>query len=233
MTSNHVSPIAAFFDIDGTLLRATVVHYYFYLRTRNLSAWRKKLWLASYLPKCLYYLWLDRRDRTAFNRAFYRDYRGLPTTFLQNGALSCVQNYMLPRTFPGARACVEQHLADKKRLVFVTGTLVDFARPLAESLGVHDVIAPSLEIADGLFTGVLLPGPLCGSEKSRQIKTYAARHQIDLNRSYAYADSFDDLAMLECVGFPQTVNPGKKLTAIAKKRNWPIHRWTLDASSQQ
>ena len=38
---------AAFFDVDGTLARTTIVHYYVYFRRRQMSAWIGPLWRAA------------------------------------------------------------------------------------------------------------------------------------------------------------------------------------------
>src|SRR5436309_3286910 len=67
---------AAFFDVDGTLVRATVVHYYAWLSDRSLSAWRRTLRRARMVARLQHYWWLDRRGRDRFLRASYRNYAG-------------------------------------------------------------------------------------------------------------------------------------------------------------
>ena len=44
----------------------------------------------------------------------------------------------------------------------------------------------------------------------------------DLARSYAYADSWSDLQMLELVGHPTVVRPDKKLKQYAHRKRIPI-----------
>ena len=69
--------VAAFFDVDGTVARTDIVRSYIHLRTCRMSAPKRWLWLATYLPKVVYLVVLDRLDRTRMNRVFYRGYRGL------------------------------------------------------------------------------------------------------------------------------------------------------------
>ena len=59
------------------------------------------------------------------------------------------------------------------------------------------------------------------------MRTFAETHAIDLAASHAYGDSIADLPMLETVGHPHVVNPDKALAAVARRRRWPIHRWTV------
>ncbi|MDE0553441.1 MAG: HAD family hydrolase, partial [Candidatus Poribacteria bacterium] len=67
----------AFFDVDGTLLKSTIVHYYIWMRTAEIPRPLKLVWLVGFLPKVVYYLILDRISRTRFNAVFYRNYRGM------------------------------------------------------------------------------------------------------------------------------------------------------------
>ena len=48
---------------------------------------------------------------------------------------------------------------------------------------------------------------------------------IDLDQSYFYSDSDDDLELLERVGHPQPLNPNSKLAVIAEHRGWPVRRF--------
>ncbi len=220
---------AAFFDVDGTLVHTTIVHYYAYFRRRRLPRGLGRLWTAGFLLKCLYYLFLDKLDRSLMNRVFYRSYAGMPATEVRAMAAGCYRDLIRPRSFAGGVAAVQAHLAEDRRPVLVTGSIDFIMEPLARELGVDDVLCPSLQVADDRFTGELDGKPVGEKEKARRIREFAEREGIDLSQSHAYGDSIADLPMLEAVGFPHAVNPDRKLAAIAKQRNWPRHRWTLDS----
>jgi HAD superfamily hydrolase (TIGR01490 family) len=226
-TPAQADTVAAFFDVDGTLARTTIVHYYVYFRRRRMSPLFGRIWYALFLVKCLYYLLLDRIDRSRLNVVFYRSYAGLPTQSIKELVTDCYRNVLRPRQFDQAAACLAEHRASGHSIVLVTGSLDFIIEPLATDLGVDAVIAPSLVESNGVFTGALTGPPIGDEEKARRILQFAQDHGIDLACAYAYGDSISDLPMLECVGHAHVVNPDRRLAAIARQRGWPAHRWTV------
>jgi len=217
---------AAFFDMDGTLVDCNIVEYYVYIRTRMMSPVRAALWKKAYLIKCLGYLLLDRIDRTRFNLAFYDDYRGLPAEEIKALAADCYRDVIRPRCFQQVAACLQQHRDAGREPVLVTGSLDFLVRPLVEDLRMDHAIAATLVESDGRFTGELSTAPIGQEEKARRVREFAAQHRIDLARSFAYGDSLADLPMLDLVGHANVVNPDRRLSRLAKSRNWIVHRWT-------
>ncbi len=57
----------------------------------------------------------------------------------------------------------------------------------------------------------------------------AAEHSLDLERSYAYGNSFADRWMLARVGHPCVVqvaeSSSSRLAWLARRRGWPVLRW--------
>jgi len=218
---------AAFFDVDGTLVNTTIVHYYIYFRRRRLPPALGALWYGAYLLKCGYYLAVDKMSRSRLNVIFYRDYRGLPADEIRAQAEDCFRDVIQPRHFAEAARCVEEHRQAGRDVVLVTGSVDFIVGPLARYLGASAVVAASLVEADGRFTGELEGPPVGEEEKARRIRQFARAHDVDLTRSHAYGDSIADLAMLEAVGHPHAVNPDKALAVAARARGWPVHRWTV------
>ena len=66
---------------------------------------------------------------------------------------------------------------------------------------------------------------MVGESRSSWLKHYASLHDIDLDQSYAYADSHVDLPMLGSVGYPVAVSPDIGLMRAAKQRGWSIIDW--------
>ncbi len=225
-SANH-SKTAAFFDVDGTLLASTVVHYYAYLRERRMARLLRPLWRGAYLLRCLYFLWLDRggRRRTAFNEYFYRIYRGMEADYARGAARPCFEDFIKPRLFPGAIECVKDHQARGHAVVLVTGSIDFIMQPLAEHLEVTHLEAPGLAEQDGRFTGRLTGPPIGDLEKAKRVQAYAEKTGIDLSASFAYGDSLGDLPMLDAVGHPRVVNPKKRLARIARERGWETRHW--------
>ena len=209
---------AAFFDVDGTLVDSDIVRYGVEIRTAEMSRPRRALWIAGFLPRLPYYLALDRKSRAAFQRAFYRVYRGLAADELEQRSEALFHHHVEPRLFPAGLGRLADHRRRGHRVVLVSGSVEAIVRPLADRLDVRDVLAPRLEAADGRLTGRLDRPPLAGNRKADAVREFARDNGVDLEASYAYADSLDDMPMLEVVGRPAAVNPDERLLGAALER---------------
>lgn len=216
---------AAFFDVDGTLVDSDIVRYAVGIRTAGMPAPLRALWMAAFVPRIPYYLALDRKSRAAFQRALYRIYAGLSADDLAERAEALFHHHIEPRVHGAGRARVAEHRRKGHRVVLVSGSVEAIVRPLAESLHIPDVLAPRFEVADGRLTGALEGLPLAGRRKAGAVIDFAETHGIDLEGSFGYADSLDDLPMLEAVGRPAVVNPDRRLLEAALARGWDVYRW--------
>ena len=218
---------AAFFDVDGTIVKTNIVHYYIYFRRRRLPIYWRDAWSAYFAAKCLYFLLLDKIDRRRLNIVFYRHYRGLRVSDIERLVENCHNDVIVPRLFPGARAAVADHQRAGRDVIFVTGSVDFIMQPLARMLGVEHVLAPTLVRQGDCYTGELDGPPVAGAEKARRMRDFAEKHGVDLSRSHAYGDSVADLPMLEAVGHAHAVNPDRALAETARQRRWEVHRWGL------
>ena len=123
-----------------------------------------------------------------------------------------------PFIYQEAMDLIALHKALGRKVFIVSSSPEGVVRPLAQRLGVEDVIATRAEVVDGKFTGNL------EFYAYREQKAEAIRELegIDLEGSYAYSDSITDLPMLEAVGNPVAVNPDRELRKIAEQREWKI-----------
>lgn len=218
---------AAFFDVDGTVVASDIVRYGVEIRTAAKGPWARRAWIAGFLPRVPWYLLLDAFSRAAFQRSFYRIYRGMTPGELEDRAEALFEHYVLPRIRPEAEARIERHAARGEPVVFVTGSVEAIVRPVARHLGVKHVLAPRLEVEAGRLTGALADPPLAGERKAEAAAAWAEAHGVDLAASAGYADSLDDVPLLERVGRPAVINPGRRLLDHAVARDWEILRWDL------
>ena len=225
MPDSNTKKIAVFFDVDGTLLKSTIVHYYIWMRSVKVPFFLKQIWLVGFLPKIAYYLILDRVSRTRFNQVFYRNYRGMNAAETKALSTEMFEAYLRPKIFSEAVSEIQKHKQQGMAVVLVTGSLNFIVQPIANYLGVDTVLAPRLREQNGRFTGELTTAPLIGARKGEAIQAFAEQHEISLKDSYAYGDSQSDLPMLECVGNPVVVNPGKALRQKALDSGWELHEW--------
>jgi HAD superfamily hydrolase (TIGR01490 family) len=220
-----MSRAAAFFDVDGTLLAGNVVRYYANLRTQRMPAALGALWTAAFALRVPYYLVLDRASRGRFQQALYRNYRSFTPAELEARAREHCAGYMVPRLFPAALERVRAHRERQEPVVLVTGSLRPIVAPLAAHLGADDLVAAELEVRDGAYTGELVGGPLSATRKAAAVGDWAARHGLETSACAAYADSLDDLPMLQSVGQPHAVNPSARLERLATAAGWDILHW--------
>ncbi|MBI4553869.1 MAG: HAD family hydrolase [Candidatus Latescibacteria bacterium] len=223
--SDHPTRVAAFFDVDGTLVDATIVHYYAYFATRALSPLRRRLWLAGFIPKILYYIFLDRVSRSAFNRIFYQNYAGMDARQVRVWSQAHFEDVIRPRLYPDAITRVAQHRDRGERVVLVTGSLDFIMQPVAEFLQADALLAVQMTEQDGRLTGHLTGPPIGDEEKAHVIRAFADTHHLDLARSFAYGDSRADIPMLRCVGHPVVINPKRLLRRVAEENGWGIENW--------
>ncbi len=222
---------AVFFDVDGTMAKTTIVHYYAYFRQKRMSTLAALCWRTVFLMKCVYFLVMDKIDRGRLNEIFYRSYAGLHAADIFAQAHDCHRDVMQPKCFPEAIKCIEDHRAAGRLIVLVTGSIDFIIAPLASQLSIEHVLAPSLVVRDGRFTGALDSIPVSGEEKARRMRCFADQHDVDLTACHAYGDSIADLPMLQAVGNPHVVNPDRDLLRAATQAHWPVHRWTVDSIS--
>ncbi len=212
--------IAAFYDVDGTLVDSNIVYAYLYyaLRLPKISDRLKRISRAALLSPV--YIAAELFNRSAFNRLFYANYKGLPFERLRLMGREVAEKAFIPHLYADARSRIRTAKEQGIVQVIVSGALDLVMEPFAAELGIDHVIANRLEFQDNVATGRLLPPVLAGEEKRKAVQTFARENDIDLSLSYAFGDSKADLGMLESVGFPCVVNPGKNLESIAAERGW-------------
>jgi len=215
---------AAYCDVDGTLSRTHIVGPLVFFQRRLLPRAAYGLWLATLPLRGAYWLLLDKFSRAASNRAIYACYAGWEAARIKALARECFDAYWRPRLSREGLERLARLRQDGVQLVLVTGSLDFLLEPLARETGA-ELIAPRLEERDGRFTGRLDGGPLTGEGKADAVREHAARHGVDLSASSSFGDALGDRLMLECVGHPVAVNPGRRLRALATRRGWAVERW--------
>jgi len=137
-----------------------------------------------------------------------------------------MEEVIYPAMQPQALELVEQHRAQGDLISIVTATNEFVTRPIADALGVADLIAIELERdAQGLPTGEIKGTPSFREGKVARVEQWLAAHGAtwaDVTRSAFYSDSINDLPLLDKVTHPVATNPDDRLRAVAEQRGWPI-----------
>lgn len=214
---------AAFYDVDGTLVRTNIVHTYAYYAMNGgslLGIAGRTLSTVASLPL---FAGLDALGgRKVFNEFFYRYYAGLTEDRLVTLAEDMFEDVLKPALYPGAQDLIDEARRSGCRIVLVTGALDFTIMPLSRYLGADDVIANKMQFVGGVATGKVIPPIIEGANKANAIRDYCVREKLGLDKSHAYSDSASDYAMLAVVGRPTAVNPDLRLRGLARAYNWPI-----------
>lgn len=126
-----------------------------------------------------------------------------------------------PYVYAEAAALIQEHRRAGRDVVIVSTSGEEIVRPIAEQLGITDVIATRMVVRDGRYTGEIAYYA-AGPTKAEAARNLAKERDYDLSSSYAYSDSISDIPLLETVGYPTAVNPDRALRRVAIERDWQV-----------
>jgi HAD superfamily hydrolase (TIGR01490 family) len=217
MTKN----IAAFFDIDGTFYRDSLLIEHF-KRLIKYEIISPSVWHDH--AKNTFQDW----DKRQGNYDVYLlDVSKLYVEHLTNISKEDIEfiakqviRLKADRVYKYTRQRIQWHLENGHKVIFISGSPDFLVSKMAEKYNATDYCGSTYHIDDkGLFTGEVQP-MWDSVNKEKTIKAMAEKHNIDLAESYAYGDTNGDLTMLQNVGYPIAINPAKELlTAIMERED--------------
>lgn len=135
------------------------------------------------------------------------------------------------RIYPEMREVVRAHQARGHTVVLSSSALTIQVEPVARFLGITNTLTNAFVTDEnGVLTGEVTEPILWGPGKAAAVQKFAAEHDIDLQDSYFYADGDEDVALMHLVGNPRPTNPEGKMASVARKRGWPILRFSSRGS---
>jgi len=212
---------AAFFDLDRTLLRgASGPAISTALRDAGILP-------ARSLPgEGLVYKVFDVIGETLPSMALARQAATVASGWSADAVVEAAHaaaDILSGKVQPWAHQLMEEHRAAGRAVVLATTTPFDVVKPLADKLGLDDVIATRYgRNDDGTYDGSILGNFVWGTGKLAAVRAWAEEHDVDLAHCYAYSDSVFDTPLLHAVGYPHAVNPDPRLQVVAKVRRWPV-----------
>ncbi|MBS0392422.1 MAG: HAD family phosphatase [Comamonadaceae bacterium] len=187
--------------------------------------------------------WTDREEFGRRNKAFYDDYvagrldvhdyvRFATEAVRERGADAAagahaqfMREVIAPAIHDQALALLSRHRDAGDEVLIITATNEFITRPIAQALGVEQLLALELERDEGgWITGGIRGVPTMREGKVRRMEQWLAERGLswqDVDSTF-YSDSMNDVPLLEKVNHPVATNPDPRLRALAEQRGWPI-----------
>ncbi len=201
--------IAAFFDIDGTIYRNSLLteHFKKLIRYELIDP---KLYADK--VKHTYKKWSERTEE--YDKylldvvdVYVEALKGV--TLEKNEFVSeQVMNLSGNRVYRYTRDKIRWHKSQGHKVIFISGSPDFLVKRMAKKWEADDYFGSLYHIENGEFSGEI--SPMWGSDhKIHAIEYFVDKYDIDLSKSYAYGDTRGDYSMLKSVGKPVAFNPSR------------------------
>ena len=202
--------IGAFFDIDGTIYRNSLLteHFKKMIKYELIDS-------LEYDEKVrdTYKLWAERKgDYDGYLLSLTETYVNAmigisekDNDFVSDQVLKLKGEMVYRYT----RERIKWHREQGHKVIFISGSPDFLVSRMAKKWGADDFCGSGYHVTDGKFDGGI--SPMWDSRnKIKSINRFVEKYDIDLSKSYAYGDTSGDYSMLKSVGNPITINPSKE-----------------------
>jgi len=131
-----------------------------------------------------------------------------------------VTNVIKPVIAKNTPQLIQKHKDKGHTLIIVSATNRFVTEPIANLLGISNLLSTEPEIINNQYTGKYIGIPTFKEGKIKALKQWMKIHDHNLDGSYFYSDSINDLPLLEITAHPIVVSPDEHLKAISLKNNW-------------
>lgn len=183
---------------------------------------------------------VDRDHYESTNARFYDDYKNgcldiarflefalAPLAENQPTALyrwreDFIETKIRPILLPAAHALVDRHRSAGDLPLIITATNGFVTEPIARLYGIEHLLATQPEFVAGRYTGRYIGTPCFREGKVERLDEWLKEHGHDLEGSWFYSDSHNDLPLLSRVANAVAVDPDAILERQARQSGWPV-----------
>lgn len=205
---------AAFFDVDGTLYRDSLMSEMFkkLIKYDILSA---DYWYDEVRPKFFKY---DNRIGE------YDDYI-IEIGHIYQSSIKMMSPHIIDfiakkiidekggRVYTYTRDKILWHKKQGHKVIIISGGPWELVKEISKRYGIDDFMGTQYLSDQDRYTGDFVP-MWDSANKEKALKAFVDQYDIDLNQSYAYGDTAGDYSMLHAVGHPTCFNPTKELLSL-------------------
>jgi HAD superfamily hydrolase (TIGR01490 family) len=127
-----------------------------------------------------------------------------------------------PILLSAARDLINQHKQAGDLALVITATNRFVTEPIVSLYGIEHLIATTPTMQGGRFTGQFEGTPCFQEGKITRLNQWLNKNSQNLQGSWFYSDSLNDVPLLSTVSNPVAVDPDEKLREIAQQRGWPV-----------
>ena len=215
--------VAAYFDLDGTLLNASSEKTLTGVLARR-RPWRIPYATIAWTLGATFGLLTGKAPYDALRN---RGHLSLASwQILEQYSEEIATTYLKERVSPGAWERLDWHRKQGHRLVLVTATVAPMAEAMARVLGMDEVYGCGPENRAGMLSGSERGWSVPRRKgKVPIVEQDAEKHGHDLSQCYGYGNTHADSWFMRICGHAIAVNPESSLEQFAKKNNWEIVHW--------
>ncbi len=210
----------AIFDLDNTLIAGDSDYLWGkflcdhgYVDAEEYQAGHDRYY-QDYLEGCL--------DIDEFLQFQLAPLAGRPLQQLHEWQQCYIETMIRPIILEQARALVEDHRRQGHTLLIITATNRFLTEPIAGILDIENLIATEPEFRDGHYTGKHTGIPSYREGKIQRLELWLNENGLNVEESWFYSDSHNDIPLLEQVDHATAVDPDEHLHQAAHKHGWPV-----------
>jgi HAD superfamily hydrolase (TIGR01490 family) len=210
--------IVAFFDIDGTIFRNSLMIEHFKKLIKyeviNPAIWYTRI-------KKVYHEWDSRHGDfeqylEVLAEVYINELKGVNKSYIEFIANQVI-HVNGDMVYKYSRDQIEWHKNQGHKVFFISGSPDFLVSKMAEKYDITEYRGTVYKVDEkNEFTGEIIR--MWDSEsKQRILEELILKYDVDLDNSYAYGDTTGDLSMLRMVGNPVAINPNKPLFLAIKE----------------
>ncbi len=203
---------AAFFDIDGTIFRNSLMIEHF-KKLISFEVIDPVIWHTK--VKKVYLEWEKRYGDfeeylEILAKIYIEELKGIKRDYIEYIADHVIKSNG-DKIYKYSRNQIKWHQEQGHKVFFISGSPDFLVSRMADKYGVTEYRGTYYKVDDeNRFTGEIVK-MWDSKSKRKEIDEIITRYNLDLDRSYAYGDTTGDFSMLKMMGNPIAINPNKEL----------------------
>jgi len=104
----------------------------------------------------------------------------------------------------------------------ISGSPIEVVNLVGKKFDFDITYGSELEVKDGIYTGRIKHNMIIKETKEKALAKLVEEKKIELNKSFGFGDTEQDLSFLSQVRVPVALNPNSMLLKVAIRNNWLV-----------